>query len=154
MAGEYWQFPEGFCEQARSGLLGNRGDARRQPEETCQPRGCGEIGRQLAFCRQHLHEADLSPQRVADGLGMSVRTLHWRFKQTGQTFGRWVRDNRLDGCAVALRDPNQRTFNISDVAYNWGFNDLSHFNKAFRARFSMTPREWRVAAANAALART
>ena len=97
----------------------------------------------LAFCRQHLHEADLSPQRVADGLGMSVRTLHWRFKQTGQTFGRWVRDNRLDGCAVALRDPNQRTFNISDVAYNWGFNDLSHFNKAFRARFDMTPREWR-----------
>lgn len=97
----------------------------------------------LAFCRQHLHEADLSPQRVADGLCMSVRTLHWRFKQTGRTFGRWIRENRLDGCAAALRDPNQRAINISDIAYNWGFNDLSHFNKAFRARFNMTPREWR-----------
>jgi len=97
----------------------------------------------LAFCGQHLHDAELSPQRVADQLGMSVRTLHWRFKQMGQTFGRWVRENRLDGCAVALRDPNQRSFNISQVAYNWGFNDLSHFNKAFRARFDMTPREWR-----------
>jgi AraC family transcriptional activator of tynA and feaB len=97
----------------------------------------------LAFCRQHLHDAELSPQHAADRLGMSVRTLHWRFKQTGQTFGRWVRENRLDGCAVALRDSNQRAFNISEIAYNWGFNDLSHFNKAFRARFNMTPREWR-----------
>ena len=97
----------------------------------------------LVFCRQHLHEADLSPQKVADRLGVSVRTLHWRFKQAGNTFGRWIRENRLDGCAAALRDPNQRAVNISDIAYNWGFNDLSHFNKAFRARFSMTPREWR-----------
>jgi methylphosphotriester-DNA--protein-cysteine methyltransferase len=30
-----------------------------------------------------------------------------------------------------------------DVDVVWGFNDLSHFNKAFRARFDMTPREWR-----------
>jgi AraC family transcriptional activator of tynA and feaB len=33
--------------------------------------------------------------------------------------------------------------NISEIAYAWGFNDLSHFNRAFRARFGMTPREWR-----------
>ena len=97
----------------------------------------------LAFCRRNLHDAELSPQRVADQLGMSVRTLHWRFKRAGQTFGQWVRENRLEGCAAALRDPNHRTVNISDIAYNWGFNDLSHFNKAFRARFSMTPRDWR-----------
>jgi len=42
-----------------------------------------------------------------------------------------------------LRDENQRASNISEIAYRWGFNDLSHFNKAFRARFDMTPREWR-----------
>src|SRR6185436_11294109 len=32
-ASEYRQFPWGFCAEARSGLLGNRGAARRQPEE-------------------------------------------------------------------------------------------------------------------------
>jgi AraC-like DNA-binding protein len=42
-----------------------------------------------------------------------------------------------------LRDPNQRALNISDVAYRWGFNYLSHFNKAFRSRFDLTPGEWR-----------
>ena len=97
----------------------------------------------LAFCRQHLGDADLSPQQAADHLGISIRTLHSRFRQMGQTFGRWVLDNRLEGCAAALRDPRQRAMNISEIAYRWGFNDLSYFNKAFRARFDMTPGEWR-----------
>jgi AraC-like DNA-binding protein len=97
----------------------------------------------LAFCRQHLQDPDLSPQLVADHFGISVRTLHLRFKQIGETFSRWVLDKRLEACGAALRDDSQRALNISDIAYRWGFNDLSHFNKAFRARFDQTPREWR-----------
>jgi AraC family transcriptional regulator, positive regulator of tynA and feaB len=97
----------------------------------------------LAFCRQNLHDPDLTPQRAADYLGISVRTLHARFRETGRTFGRWLLENRLEGCSAALRDANQRTLNISEVAYRWGFNDLSYFNKAFRAQFDMTPRDWR-----------
>ncbi|WP_198164553.1 helix-turn-helix domain-containing protein [Rhodoplanes sp. Z2-YC6860] len=97
----------------------------------------------LAFCRQHLHDPELSPQRVADRFGISVRTLHLRFAQIGETFGRWLLEHRLDACSAALRDENQRGVNISDIAYRWGFNDLSHFNKVFRARFDQTPREWR-----------
>jgi AraC-like DNA-binding protein len=46
-------------------------------------------------------------------------------------------------CRAALRDGNQRTLSISEIAYRWRFNDLPHFNKAFRARFDTTPREWR-----------
>jgi AraC-like DNA-binding protein len=97
----------------------------------------------FAFCRENLHDADLSPQQAADHLGISIRTLHSRFRQTGHTFGQWVLENRLQGCSTALRDPNQQTLNISEIAYRWGFNDLSYFNKAFRAHFDMTPREWR-----------
>ena len=97
----------------------------------------------LAFCRQNLHDAELTPQRVADRFGISVRTLHLRFSQIGETFGRWLLESRLEACRMALRDKNQRGVNISDIAYRWGFNDLSHFNKVFRARFEQTPREWR-----------
>jgi AraC family transcriptional activator of tynA and feaB len=102
-----------------------------------------QIEAMLAFCRQNLHDSELSPQRVADYLGIAVRTLHLRFRQIGQTFGHWVLHSRLDACSTALRDPKQRASNISEVAYRWGFNDLSYFNKAFRARFDQTPGEWR-----------
>jgi AraC-like DNA-binding protein len=97
----------------------------------------------LAFCRQHLQNPDLSPQRAADAVGISLRTLHSRFRQTGRSFGHWVLEARLDGCSAALRDPHQRQKNISELAYQWGFNDLSYFNKAFRAQFGMTPGDWR-----------
>ena len=97
----------------------------------------------LAFCRQKLHDPDLAPQSIADRFGISVRTVHARFAQIGQTFGRWLLENRLEACSAALRDPGQRALNISEIAYRLGFNDLSHFNKAFRARFGATPREWR-----------
>ena len=73
------------------------------------------------------------------------RTLHSRFGQIDQTFGRWVLQSRLEACARALRDPNQRLLNISEIAYRLGFNDLSHFNRAFRAHFDMPPGEWRSA---------
>ena len=102
-----------------------------------------QIEAMLAFCRQHLQDGELAPQRVADHLGISVRTLHSRFKQVGQSFGRWVLEERLKACAAALRDPLQHDLNISEIAYRWGFNDLSHFNKSFRARFDRTPAEWR-----------
>jgi AraC-like DNA-binding protein len=99
----------------------------------------------LAFCRQKLHESELSPQLVATRFGISVRTLHLRFEKLGQSFGRWLLENRLDACSKALRDPQQRACSISDIAYRWGFNDLSHFNKTFRARFGMPPGQWRFA---------
>ena len=97
----------------------------------------------LAYCRQNLHDADLTPQRAADHAGISVRTLHSRFKLIGKSFGRWVLDRRLEACRNALRDANQNALSISEIAFRWGFNDLSHFNKAFRARFGCSPRECR-----------
>jgi AraC-like DNA-binding protein len=97
----------------------------------------------LAFCRQNLHEPELSPRLVAARFGISVRTLHLRFEKLGQSFGRWLLENRLDACGKALRDPHRQSSSISEIAYRWGFNDLSHFNKAFRARFGMSPSEMR-----------
>lgn len=97
----------------------------------------------LAFCRQHLHDSELTPQRVAMHFGISVRTVHLRFERIGQTFGRWLIEHRLEACRAALRDERQSDANVSEIAYRWGLNDLSHFNKVFRARFNTTPRAWR-----------
>lgn len=97
----------------------------------------------LVFCRQHLRDPELSPRAVASQFGISVRTLHMRFEKLGRSFGRWLLDNRLEACSRILRDPHQQGCSISEIAYGCGFNDLSHFNRVFRARFNMSPRQWR-----------
>lgn len=115
--------------------------ARDIPLEAMQPEV--QLAAMLAFCRRNLGDPDLSAQLVAAQFGISVRTLHLRFTGIGRTFGRWLLEQRLDACRKALRDPHWRACAISEIAYRCGFNDLSHFNKTFRARFDMTPGEWR-----------
>jgi AraC-like DNA-binding protein len=48
-------------------------------------------------------------------------------------------ENRLVACHRALSDPLYDGISVSQIAFNWGFNDLSHFTKAFRARFDIPP---------------
>jgi AraC-like DNA-binding protein len=97
----------------------------------------------IGYCRDNLCDPDLSPHTVAAHFGISVRTLHLRFAQVGQTFGRWLLARRLEACRAALRDPGQQGASIAEIAYRCGFNDLSHFCKVFRTRFGETPRACR-----------
>jgi AraC-like DNA-binding protein len=97
----------------------------------------------LAFCSDRLGDADLTPQKVATHFRISVRTLHLRFEAAGKSFGRWLLEQRLEASDRALRDPAQRDLGISEIAFRFGFGDLSHFSRTFRARFGNAPRDVR-----------
>jgi AraC family transcriptional activator of tynA and feaB len=87
----------------------------------------------LSFMSRHMSDSQLTPKAVAEALRVSPRTIHKRFEEIGTTFGRWLLHQRLSKCAAALRDPRQAGIPISQVAFNWGFNDLSYFNRSFRS---------------------
>lgn len=54
--------------------------------------------------------------------------------------GKWLLAKRLDHAAVLLHND---TLNISQVAYESGFEDSSHFSRTFKERFQKTPLEYR-----------
>jgi AraC family transcriptional activator of tynA and feaB len=56
---------------------------------------------------------------------------------------KWVWSQRLDRCASDLKAPLLKSRTIGEIAYQWGFSDVSHFSRAFKQRFGATPREWR-----------
>lgn len=62
---------------------------------------------------------------------------------TGSTISGALLRRRLDAVCEALAD---RRFSIAELCYRCGFNDISYFYRAFRARTGMTPRAWRLAA--------
>lgn len=101
------------------------------------------LDQMLVMLRRHLADPDLSPAMLAERLRVSVRTIHKRFAEADTTFGQWVLDNRLQACRHALADPRHAAFTVSQIAYGWGFNDLSHFSKAFKARFGLSPAQYR-----------
>ncbi|WZB69591.1 helix-turn-helix domain-containing protein [Achromobacter xylosoxidans] len=98
--------------------------------------------RALAYMRQHLADPDLSPQRVADGCGLSVAYLH-RILRAGGTSEAFIFEERLERCRELLLNPLHRHRSIAELAYQAGFSHPSHFSRLFKRRFGMTPRDWR-----------
>jgi AraC-like DNA-binding protein len=54
-----------------------------------------------------------------------------------------VLGQRLSRAHRILSDPRLSDRNISSVAFDVGFGDLSYFNRAFRRRYAATPTETR-----------
>ncbi len=95
-----------------------------------------------AFVRKHMSDCELDPDTIARGCGISTRYLHELFRDTNQTLGSWIRDQRLEACRESLRDPSNRQ-TVAEIAYRWGFGDQAQFSRAFKAQFGAPPKEYR-----------
>ncbi len=98
-----------------------------------------------AHVARSIANPELSPRDAADALGLSLRLVHRLFAERGTSFGRFLLEARLEACRRMLGDPAQHGRAISDIAFACGFNELSHFSRAFKARFGHSPRHYRAA---------
>lgn len=83
----------------------------------------------------------LAATDVAGRFGISVRKLHGLYERTDATFAQTVMTLRVEACARDLSVGTGRT--LTETAAWWGFSDLSHMNRVFRARFGCLPSEFR-----------
>ncbi|MFH9012175.1 helix-turn-helix domain-containing protein [Streptomyces sp. NPDC017943] len=91
---------------------------------------------------RHLSDPELSPPLIAAAHFVSVRYLHKLFQADGVTVGEWIRTQRLERCRRDLLRPAPGEQSVAAVARRWGFVSPSHFSRAFRAAYGVTPREW------------
>jgi AraC family transcriptional regulator, positive regulator of tynA and feaB len=63
--------------------------------------------------------------------------------QEGTSVARLIQARRLEQCERALANPMQADRTVGDIAYAWGFSDLTHFGRLFKKRFGTTPSEYR-----------
>ena len=90
-----------------------------------------------------LAEPDLTPARVAEEHGVSLRYMQKLFTATGNTFSNYVRTRRLERCRADLISPLHAQLSISEICFRWGFNGSAHFSRTFRSHYGMSPREYR-----------
>ena len=69
------------------------------------------------------------------------------FHTAGITVGSFIRQRRLERCRADLSDPLRAGERITEIALRWGFNDMPHFSRVFRATFGATPSDFRAASA-------
>lgn len=102
--------------------------------------------RAKSFVADNVHRYDLVPEHVAVAIGVSERYLRDLFAADGLSLGRFIWACRLERCRAALLDPRQAHRAISEIAFAWGFNDMSHFSRLFRDRVGVSPKAYREAA--------
>jgi AraC-like DNA-binding protein len=56
---------------------------------------------------------------------------------------RLIQAKCLARCRKALEDPLQSHRTASEIAYSWGYSDMTHFGRMFRAAYGLLPSELR-----------
>lgn len=109
-------------------------------------RSCDELANTLAEARRTrarlfiaLRYADpgLDAQKVADHLGISLRSLHLAFEPKGIGVSATIMKARLTQAMQSLRHFPDRS--ILDIALDNGFNNLATFYRAFHHHYGATP---------------
>ena len=104
----------------------------------------GRESRRVAKVKEYIsahYAEELRLEDLAALVGMTPSSFSRFFKQhTNRTLSDYIIDIRLGAAARMLVDT---TTGISEICYACGFNNLSNFNRIFKARKGYTPRDFR-----------
>ena len=105
------------------------------------------------YIEAHLSDPSLGVASLARAFGMTERNLHKLFEDTGDTVSTYIRTRRLAMCRRDLESSTLAARHIGEIASHWGFSDASHFSKAFRAAYGVSPTSLRAQASHRAILR-
>ena len=87
-------------------------------------------------------DPDLDVQALADAMGMSRSLLNEKIQGTlGQSIAQFIRTYRLNVAKEMICNGTNEDMNISEIAYEVGFNDPKYFTRCFTREFNATPSE-------------
>ena len=91
----------------------------------------------IKYVEANIARSDLSVEELSHELGMSRVHLYKKLLQiTGKTPIEFIRVIRLKRAAQMLRESQQ---NVSEIAYQLGFNNPKYFSKYFKDEFGVLP---------------
>ena len=94
----------------------------------------------IALVENNLTNDLLSRDFLAQSMAMSPSTFYRKIKTlTGHTTNAFIRSIRLKRAGQMMHDSG---LNISEIAYQVGYNDLKYFRTCFREQFGMNPSEY------------
>lgn len=103
------------------------------------------IGEALSHLERHLHE-DIKLDELAKIARMSRRSFQRAFHSaTGAAPRAWIITQRIHRACTMLRHTHLQ---ITEIAYEVGFNDSNYFTRQFRKTTGLTPRAYRLRHAN------
>jgi AraC family transcriptional regulator, positive regulator of tynA and feaB len=95
----------------------------------------------------HSDDPELGAATLAARFHCSERYVHRLFATTGRSVSEHVKEKRIAACTRELLVHSSARKTIAEIAFAAGFRDISHFNRLFKRRHGLAPRQFRRAAA-------
>lgn len=96
-----------------------------------------------AAVEARLADRTLDAGTVARAAGVSVRYANEVLAEESTSIVQLIQARRLARCRQALENPLQAGRTVSEIAYGWGFTDMTHFGRRFKAAYGVLPSEHR-----------
>ena len=103
---------------------------------------------------RNLANPAITAEWLAQQHGLSASYIRKLFEAHGTTLSEFLLEARLAYAYRQLGDPRFGGRQVSAIAFEAGFSDLSYFNRTFRRRYGCTPSDTKAAARAAALRQT
>jgi AraC-like DNA-binding protein len=97
------------------------------------------------FIAEHLADAGLDAELVANYMAMSLRNLNRVFMKYDCSVTQWIWQERLALAHRQLADTAHVSASIGDIALRCGFSTQAHFAREFKQRYGLTPTQHRQA---------
>jgi len=92
------------------------------------------------YIRDNITDVDLNVNKTSKALGMSRVQLYRKVKAiTNKSAIHFIRDFRL---SIAAKLLEKDTYNINEICYKAGFQDVSYFRKSFKKKYGISPKQY------------
>lgn len=93
-----------------------------------------------SIIEKNLQNSAFSPKDLAHELKISRSTLYRKIKQTSdENSSEFIRNVRLRQAIKLMKTGN---YNLNEIGFIVGFNSTSYFNRSFKKKYGMTPKEY------------
>lgn len=95
----------------------------------------------ISFIEKNIDDESLSPNSIADALGLSKATLYRKLKELAdKTPSEFVRSIRLNYASHLLKSSKMT---VQEIMFKAGFSNKSYFYREFAKQYNFTPSEYR-----------
>jgi AraC family transcriptional regulator, positive regulator of tynA and feaB len=96
-----------------------------------------------ATVEANLSDPKLNAEAVSNRVGISMRYANDVLADENTSVSRLIMERRLERCRAALADPGQARRSIGEIAFGWGFSDMTHFGRRFKQAYGLSPKDYR-----------
>lgn len=95
-----------------------------------------------------LSDSSLNPASFAAAHGISLRTLHAIFAESGTSFMKYLMELRLEKAKTMLESKHFAGSTIAEVCFLTGFVNPEHFSTRFHKKYGISPKSYRASRNN------